>query len=523
MALERWLHSSSAVDDARRPQSPLWARTFRVPESVLPVAVIGMAAALRFSWLSRHSLWSDEAFVAWVIRLGWRDMFTFVAQADAHPPLFYAVIKAWAAIAGTGEAALRTLPACFSSLSVLLTYALARRLASPRVGLLAAFLLAASPFDIMAAQEARMYPLLSVLAVGSSLALVVSAERGSPVRWGLYVLLATMMVYTHYLGLLVLLGHGIWIAALERRAAAAWLASMLAATLLYAPWFTALFTQAMHAGQLTRSPNGVVPYLTADALLALFAFGGSLFGSATYFGQGRSSGAEPLLVLLPFIALLWRGVASLQTQPRALGLVGLPLLVTIGVAAPISVSKPLFYPRVFSFLVPFYAVLLAQGTAATAEAAGRYRRLALAGLVAMVLACGTPVLARYYFDPSARPYHWRAAAEWVAGEAAPGDYVLFVGKAAEDSLTYYYRPQTPWRTLQLRRDPRPTFTSDTARQLAQHYRRLWLVLSTPFGPTNAAVQRQLLPALSGAFRVTAGREFNQVWIYLLEPSERRAR
>jgi 4-amino-4-deoxy-L-arabinose transferase-like glycosyltransferase len=490
---------------------------------LVPLAIAAVAAALRFAWLGQHSIWADEAFVASAIRLNWADLFGFLARADAHPPLYYALMKGWASVAGSGEAALRAPSACASSVSVLLTYELARRVSSESVSRIGALLVALSPFDIMAGQQARMYPLLSALAVGATIALAHSVEGDSRTRWGTYVLLATLTIYTHYLGFLVLAAHGVWVAMWARRRVTVWLGAMAAAEVLYLPWSVALMTRAADVVQVGRTANGIVPYLTPDGLLALLAFGGSLFGTASYWGAGASRVVEHAAVLLPFVVLLGWGIAALWPRRDALMLVALPLIVPVIIATPISLATPLLWPRAFSFVEPFFALLLAQGIAAAAQVAGHRRDPALVLLLTGVLAFSAPVLAQHYVDPSARPYHWRAAAAWVAGEAKPGDYFVYVGKATEDSFTYYYRPPSPSRTLQLRRDPRPTFTRDTVQRLARQYRRVWLILSTPFGPTHAVVRRQLLPALSGAFRVTGSREFNQVWVYLLEPSGHPAR
>ena len=485
---------------------------------VIPIVIVAVAAVLRFGWIGQHNVWADEAFVASAVRLNWRDLFAWLARADAHPPLYYALVKGWTSIAGSGEVALRVPSACASTVSVLLTYVLARHAVSERVACIGALLVALSPFHIMAGQQARMYPLLSALAVAATIVLADSVERGSPARWGAYVLLATLMIYTHYLGILVLVAHGVWISMRGRRWIGAWLAAMAAAAVLYLPWSFALAARASDAVHVGRSADSIVPYLTPDALLALLAFGGSLFGTASYWDAGVSRPVEHAAALLPFAALLAWGIVALWPRRQALTLIALPLIVPVVIATPISLATPLLWPRAFSFLEPFFALLLAQGMTAAAQAAGRHRDRALLLLLIGVLAFQAPVLARYYVDPSARPYHWRAAAAWVAGEARPGDYFLYVGEPPRDAFIYYYQPPYPSRTLQLHRGPRPTFTPDTARQLATQYQRVWLILSTPFGPTNGAVRRQLLPALSGAFRVRAGREFNQVWVYLLEPS-----
>ncbi|HYM92424.1 MAG TPA: glycosyltransferase family 39 protein, partial [bacterium] len=170
---------------------------------------MALAAVLRFAWLGRHSVFFDEAYVAWLSAHRWSDLL-LLRLAEYHPPLHYVLMKAWIALAGPGEAALRTPSAVFGSLSVLLTYFLVRRVASEHVSLMSALFVAVSPFEIMAGQYGKMYTLLEVLAVGSTLVLALATERGAP-RWTLYVALAAATLYTHYLGVFVLAAHGAWV------------------------------------------------------------------------------------------------------------------------------------------------------------------------------------------------------------------------------------------------------------------------------------------------------------------------
>ncbi|HLN12793.1 MAG TPA: glycosyltransferase family 39 protein, partial [bacterium] len=142
----------------------------RVPTRVPAIAVAGLVAAgavLRFAWLGRNSLWYDETFTALVSSLAWPKLLAFIRLTDTHPPLYYAVVKLWTAVAGTSEAALRFPSACFGAAVVGATYALARRVTTVPVSLLAALFVALAPIDVMTSQDARMYALLELLAVGS--------------------------------------------------------------------------------------------------------------------------------------------------------------------------------------------------------------------------------------------------------------------------------------------------------------------------------------------------------------------
>jgi len=491
--------------------------TWRAPGAAL-AGIIAVTAVLRFSLLGQNSLWFDEAWMAWIGQQRWQDIVPLLRAGDAHPPLSYFLMKAWIGIAGDGEAALRFLSACCGVLSVALTYALARRISTERVSLLSALVIGVSPFAVMAGQEVRMYALLGTLTLASTLALVVSCERGGGLRWGGYALLTAAMIYTHYLAGLMVLAHGVWVAWFERRHCGSWVLAVGAAAALYLPWVPSLWQQIAHGHGTPWFERGTA-FLDLGDLLGLMAFGGSLFGMGSYFFPGTVGPAGQVLILLPFLVTLWRGAASWMSDRRSLGLVGLPLVVTGVAMASLSFARALiFYPRWFSFLLPFYALLLAGGLE---DIAGRWpgrRAEALALLTAGLLAFGAPVLDRYYFDPGFRPYPWRAAADLVRRQARPGDFLLFVNSSAEIAFSYYFRETHPFLALTpieavQGADRAPTFSEIQARALAKRYPRLWIIATPPLTP---GMQERLRAGLDGAYQVVGSRSFPGIWLHLLE-------
>jgi outer membrane biosynthesis protein TonB len=89
-------------------------------------------------------------------------MLRWIVRIDQHPPLYYALLHGWMRLVGDSEFAVRTLSALFGTLTVPVIYRLARRIAGKTAGLLAALILAVSPFHVRFAQEARMYTLLAL-------------------------------------------------------------------------------------------------------------------------------------------------------------------------------------------------------------------------------------------------------------------------------------------------------------------------------------------------------------------------
>lgn len=149
------------------------------------LAIVTLGGFLRVYHIGSKGLWLDEAFSVW---LGWQpvgEMMGWVVRIDQHPPLYYLLLHFWM-ILGDDAATVRALSALCGTLTIPVVYLLGRRLADESVGLLAALILAVSPFHVRFAQEARMYTLLTLnasLALGL-LAWLLTDPRSAGVRLG---------------------------------------------------------------------------------------------------------------------------------------------------------------------------------------------------------------------------------------------------------------------------------------------------------------------------------------------------
>jgi hypothetical protein len=137
---------------------------------LLLLAITSLGAGLRLFQIGRKGLWLDEAFSVWMGRQPLLDMFSWLLRIDQHPPLYYTLLHYWLWL-GDSAALVRTFSAIIGALTIPLIYLLGRRLAGWQVGLLAALILAVSPFHVRFAQETRMYTLLTFNAAMAMLAL----------------------------------------------------------------------------------------------------------------------------------------------------------------------------------------------------------------------------------------------------------------------------------------------------------------------------------------------------------------
>jgi uncharacterized membrane protein len=151
-----------------------------------------------------------------------------------HPPLYYVVLRAWMASAGTSAAAgqlpfsvgppaasedtARWLSVVLGTLAIPATYSLARRVAGPHAALVAACFIAVSPLEVFYSREARMYALVTVLVLLAGYWFVRAVEQGAWRHWLAYAALALAALYSHYLSAFTLLALNLWFVLTQRSA-----------------------------------------------------------------------------------------------------------------------------------------------------------------------------------------------------------------------------------------------------------------------------------------------------------------
>ena len=105
-----------------------------------------------------------EAFSIWIANHPLAEIFPWLIRIDHHPPLYYVGLHFWQALFGDLQGPVRALSALCSTLAIPVFYLATRRLFNTPTALIAALILAVSPFHVRFAQEARMYALLTLAA-----------------------------------------------------------------------------------------------------------------------------------------------------------------------------------------------------------------------------------------------------------------------------------------------------------------------------------------------------------------------
>ena len=194
----------------------LTPRTVRIV--ALVVVTIVLAGAVRLIGLTREPLFVDEAFSARFSTLEVNRILDLTAR-DIHPPLYYLGLASWRGVFGDTVWGLRAFSVLWSLIGLGALALLARRLVGDTGALLAVITMAVvHPLDVYFAQTARMYSQLAALSTLAAWLLwrwMISVIDEDRVRkwskWAVaYAITAVLMLYTHYLGVVVLMAQGIF-------------------------------------------------------------------------------------------------------------------------------------------------------------------------------------------------------------------------------------------------------------------------------------------------------------------------
>ncbi len=286
---------------------------------------------------------------------------SLVIEDPQHPPLYFLLTRWWmqvlgrplTAIFGSSLTVTRSLPLLISLLALPAAYALAWELFRSRdIGLLAAMLLALSPFDVLFAQTARQYSLLTVMVVVSQWLLLralrltstahesfsTSARRGIGSAWAWYGGAVAIGLYTQPFFGLTLIAQGVLIGllwwldwhALRRQDIAAFAIAVGGAILLYSPWLLVMATNRQRVADTTRWTQAVLDlgYLSK---LWLLSFTALFFDLDFGFDNPLTFGLR-----LPFLLMIMAALAALwqfcDRRPRLalLTMILVPFLLLVG-------------------------------------------------------------------------------------------------------------------------------------------------------------------------------------------------
>lgn len=401
----------SVYRSVRRRASTVLAHAVR-PYVAIPGGMLA-TAALGLYRIGEKNLWLDEA-------TSWQFSSRFLQRLpdvpDVNMTLYYWLLAIWQEAIPDTETGLRALSVIFAVLTIPFAYLLARRAFDRYAGAVTVLVFAVDVFVIRYAQEARGYSLLILLVVASTYLFLRAWDRGTPMSWILYALVAGLGLYVHFFAGLVLLAHAIALLAFERMSA-----------FRFAPLLAAC----------------VVGILAVPLLYAIGTRGGCQIAwidppSMTRFvSENREIGGEASVMLtavylgLSLLAGVIAFVTGDQKRRRGATLVLLWAIVPVVGALAVSVVQPIFMLRYIVVSLPPLIILTALAVTSIRP------RVLGASVLAGVVLLSALGLGSWYARPSEE--QWEATVAHVIGAAEPGDGIIYHTRSGRKPFTYYAR------------------------------------------------------------------------------------
>lgn len=393
---------------------------------ILPVLLF--ALILRLIKLDQ-SLWWDEAINVTAAR--GLDFWTFVTQypvGDFHPPLYFALLWLWGHLFGFSENISRLPSVIFGLATIATLYLFGKEIASKKVGLLAALLLAAAPLHVYYSQEARVYSLGALVTTLSFYFLSRLINRKKYAAWG-YSISLVLLLYGDYLPYLVFPTQIIFLFWAKRNFLKRVLLYQLGAVLTLTPWlpiFKLQLKTGVEAAALLPNWAEVVGGGEFKNLILLFVktvVGRISFENKIIYGVAVS------LPTLIYGLLIFNSVKKANQATKILICwLGIPIFL----ALLISVWVPVFSYFRLLFILPALYLLAALGL-------DQLSKKYLLTVLFFLIGCSLFFLGIFYTNPKFQREDWRGAISKIESMADQDSVIVFTDNNIPAAYHYYSR------------------------------------------------------------------------------------
>lgn len=291
-------------------------------------------------FLTAHTtFWIDESMVVNLSYLSNYNIVSELLTKEAHPPVYYFLIKITRMIFGDRESYFRLLSSAFFLLTGLYVYLLGREIGGKSAGFISLAAASSNYFLLFYSKQARPYSLLAFLSVASVYYLCVLLKDFRTKYVVFYLIFTVFGLYTNYWFVLLLFTQVIILFMMREKNIKVWFA-LIGAGLLFVPWAITY---------LLRFNNyDIGRWIDKPGLM-------SIWESLKYFGWGQ------WWIILPgMICAIIGATVKKNLNFKKLGLLIIYLLIPIGLAFLISQFVPIYTPgRREIVLVPVFIVTIA--------------------------------------------------------------------------------------------------------------------------------------------------------------------
>lgn len=389
----------------------------RLRRALLISAVFAAVLAVEAHGIATPSLWDDEIATISASNRSVPHILRLLQNIDAVHGTYYLLMHFWGKIFGFSPFSIRLPSAIAVSLAAVLSWRLARKQFSTRVGLLALFVVALLPRMSWAATEGRSYGLDALVGIATIWLLhqlVIAKGKQALVLWVAYTALAILAIHLFVYIALYLFAQGIWLAIYHRNLMRRWLASFVLAAA--ASGFIG------YEAFLQRKQVHWLPPISGKTFSEVAV--GQVFWLAPDVALVASG-----LILVYVLGRHWRNPLLLQ-QRQSVVLYCLAIAIPTGVVLGYSVvASPIYDARYFTYSAPLAGILLA---AAIDQLFDGWKRWLV--LVVVLVLCLAPY--SYFRAVDSKLTDWAPLAGRVGQLAQANDCVLFTDfKAPSPSVS----------------------------------------------------------------------------------------
>lgn len=479
--------------------------------------IITLSVILRFYDLGGESYWYDEIIM---LRVAQDNIWTIIE--GGRPPLYIILAHFWIKFFGTEEVATRSLSAIFGVASIPIIYLIGKELFNRKVGLIGAFLMAISQFQIYYSQEFRYYSLFVLTTLLSFYFFIIALRRRNIGSFTLYVLFSVLLFYTHTFGLFIIVAQNLYLLIRwsdYRKVALQWVISQAIIIVTSLPRIIKFSAKAIEgkAGPMNWIPEPSVwaPLITLRNFIGagldypswntvITGIGFFVAATATYiFWKGRDKWLASLRDLLP-------GSENVISKENELLL--LAIWVAIPILLPLILSKifgPMYHDRYMISASPAFYIILAFVVIKLGRVVPELITL---GLLVIVI---TPGLIEFYVSPVRE--QWREAAEYVEDKSTIDDVVIFAesGRAQNrDTFNWYYKGRLSECGINKHLKDYAAIDNEFVKCM-KDTGRFWLVVREVPNPAPYLTEF-FLNNTKRSIRLLGERRFTKITVYLFE-------
>lgn len=401
-----------------------------IPYIQILVGIVILGLALRFYHLDFNSLWLDEA--ATYANINSTNIFTVLTNVynDHHAPLFFVCV--WLVhFIGSTEFWLRLPSLVAGTGTIFVIYFLGKEVVNEKVGIIAALLLALSPYHIYYSQEARMYA-VAVFFVTLAFYLFFKASKSTDNRyWILMWLSCVAAFYTHFYTGFITIPLVVGYCLLVRKdnpnlkfignipkGFKEFVAGGILAIILVLPILNSFFSQSKFLLDKTIT-WGLNAWMIPFATLSSFSFQNEMIGA--------------IFLLLAGLGFWVTYKKSSYTAWILFVFLFIPFLFSI----IMSKSIP-FNVRYHMYLLPLFLVIISIAIERLTHLSENHTVTIAA--VFLIFLCALITLPPYYSQISKED--WRGFTSRLSQTTSPGDTVVLVPSYMSLPFNYYYSNST---------------------------------------------------------------------------------